>query len=66
MKRRRSTPEEVILRFSYPEIIELLADLGMNANFETAFRLKQLVRSSGDFEKAIEAIGGTASMRRAG
>lgn len=65
MSQQSSTPEEVILGFSCAEIMELLTDLGMDANNETATRLKQLVRALGQFEQAMEVIGGPVEMRRA-
>ncbi len=71
MSRNNVTPEEFVLGVSYPEIMELLAELGMDASYETAMRLKQLVRMFRNFEKAMEILGGPpdsspVKLRRAG
>lgn len=58
MSRDNVTPEEFVLGVSYPEIMELLAELGMDASYETAMRLKQLVRMFRSFKKAMEILGG--------
>ena len=65
MSHSRSTPEEVIQAFSCAEVMELLTDLGMDASLEAATKFKNLVHTLGDFESAIEVIGGPAEMRRA-
>ena len=71
MSRDDVTPEEFVLGVSYPKIMELLAELGMDASYETAMRLKQLVRMFRSFEKAMEILGGPpnsnpVNLRRAG
>jgi hypothetical protein len=38
--------------------MEMLAELGMDASYDTAMRLKQLVRMFRSFEKAMEILGG--------
>lgn len=58
MNRDNVTPEEFVLGVPYPEIMEMLAELGMDASYDTAMRLKQLVRMFRNFEKAIEILEG--------
>jgi hypothetical protein len=60
---RSDTPEQVVGSMSGGEIQELLSDLGMQADPGTAQRLRILVIELGNFELAIEAIGGPACMR---
>ena len=62
MSERRLTPEEVITEMSYEELQELLQDLSMESSLSAAVRLKRLVRDLGQFEEAIEALGGPPSM----
>tara|TARA_Y100000385_G_scaffold15266_1_gene15501 strand:- start:155 stop:502 length:348 start_codon:yes stop_codon:yes gene_type:complete len=53
-----ATPEQVVLSMTLGEVQELLAEVSMSSDVITAQRLKRLVRELGQFELAIEAIGG--------
>lgn len=53
-----ATPEQVVLTMTLGEVQELLAELSMSSDVISAQRLKRLVRELGQFELAIEAIGG--------
>lgn len=57
-----ATPEQVVLSMTLGEVQELLAEVRMNSDFITAQKLKRLVRELGQFELAIEAIGGVACL----
>jgi hypothetical protein len=57
-----ATPEQVVARMSVGEIQELLNDLGMQADAFNAQRLRTLVLELRNFEMAIAAVGGPASM----
>jgi hypothetical protein len=65
MSERRLTPEEVIIEMSYDELQELLEDLSMESTLAAAVQMKRLVRQCGQFEDAVEALGGPPSMRDA-
>ena len=53
-----ATPEQVVLSMTLGEVQELLAEVSMSSDVISAQRLKCLVRELGQFELAIEAIGG--------
>ncbi|MDA7873685.1 hypothetical protein OAF37_01620 [Rubripirellula sp.] len=60
-----ATPEQVVTCMSAGEVQELLFELGMNSDMVTAQRLKALILELGQFELAIAAIGGPASLGHA-
>jgi hypothetical protein len=66
MNQESSTPEDVVLGFSFAELMELLGDLGLESNIESARRFRQLVRSLGDVDQALEVIVGSSQRKRAG
>ena len=57
-----ATPEEVVAAMALSELQELLQDLGMDSTAPTGRRLQQLVIQLHSFERAIEAIGGPATL----
>ena len=53
-----ATPEQVVLNLTLGELQDLLAEVGLKSDAMTAQRLRHLVRELGNFERAMEAIGG--------
>ena len=60
-----ATPELLIEHLTIDETVELLEDLGMNASVQSALALKRFTAQLGDFERAIDAMGGHPLTRRA-
>ena len=60
-----ATPEQVVTCMSAGEVQELLFEIGMNSDAVTAQRLQALILALGQFELAIAAIGGPASLGHA-
>lgn len=50
------TLEDLIAQLSIPELVEVLEDLGIEANHEQTASIQKLVAQLGSVEAAIEAV----------
>lgn len=61
------SPEDLIAQLSIPELVEVLEDLGIEADYKKAASIQKLVGQLGSVEAAIEAVQelGNSQDRRA-
>lgn len=50
------TPEDLIAQLSIPELVEVLEELGIEADHEQAASIQKLVAQLGSVEAAIEVV----------
>lgn len=50
------TPEDLIAQLSIPELVEVLEELGIEADHKQAASIQKLVAQLGSVEAAIEAV----------